>query len=206
MLLDLNLFSSIARGVVMWLFKDKSGERGGDINRWAASDTGLGTPIPPNCTGKASNSLIWLFTACWSVSVVSNLCLITSSRRTSRLPISGVTLERYDHLFLRPCAYVCMLHKQREKLRGSNWCQTFHFYNPFRYQLVSIIFANLWVPFGPPRYLFTHLGISLWLTQAAFTRQRFHAKTERFVFVLPVHLHEYDENAYAKRRLLNPET
>ena len=30
---------------------------------------------------------------------------------------------------------------------------------------------------------------------AAFTRRRFHAKTERFVFILAVRLHKYDENA-----------
>ena len=31
--------------------------------------------------------------------------------------------------------------------------------------------------------------------EAAFTRRRFHAKMERFVFVLAVRLRKYDENA-----------
>ena len=39
----------------------------------------------------------------------------------------------------------------------------------------------------------------------AFTRQHSWAKTERFVAVLPVHLHKNDENIHAKWRFMNLE-
>ena len=37
-------------------------------------------------------------------------------------------------------------------------------------------------------------------------QQCYWAKTERFIVILPVHLHENDKNAHAKRKLLNLET
>ena len=43
-------------------------------------------------------------------------------------------------------------------------------------------------------------------TEAAFTRIRFRSKTNTFLSVLASRLHQNGENAYRKRRLLNPET
>ena len=75
-------------------------------------------------------------------------------------------------------------------------------------------FANFWpqqidIIFNIHTKYYFKLNMYVWHklhSVLAFTQQCYLAKTERFVVILPVRLHENDENAHVKWRLLNPET